>query len=104
MANVSLAAATKTFDDDGDQIVAVDELDLTSRTGNSLCSWVRRAVGSRPRSDGGWPRVPFVGHDYALGDEVINDKTPQERDIAMVFPVLRPVSPHDRPGEHGVRA
>ncbi|SFS11331.1 carbohydrate ABC transporter ATP-binding protein, CUT1 family [Halomicrobium zhouii] len=85
MANVSLAAATKTFDDDGDKIVAVDELDLDIRDGEFLVlvgpsgcgksTTLRMVAGLESPSSG----------TITLGDEVINDKTPQERDIAMVF-------------------
>ncbi|MCU4801953.1 sn-glycerol-3-phosphate ABC transporter ATP-binding protein UgpC [Halobacteria archaeon HArc-gm2] len=85
MANVSLAAATKTFDDDGDQIVAVDELDLDIQDGEFLVlvgpsgcgksTTLRMVAGLESPSSG----------TITLGDEVINDKTPQERDIAMVF-------------------
>ena len=85
MANVSLEAATKTFDDDGDEIVAVDELDLDIEDGEFLVlvgpsgcgksTTLRMIAGLETPSDG---RI-------RLDDEVINDKTPQERDIAMVF-------------------
>jgi len=85
MANVSLEAATKTFDDDGDEIVAVDELDLDIEDGEFLVlvgpsgcgkSTTLRMIAGLETPSGGQIR---------LGDEIINDKTPQERDIAMVF-------------------
>jgi len=85
MANVSLEAATKTFDDDGDQIVAVDELDLDIQDGEFLVlvgpsgcgksTTLRMVAGLETPSSGA----------IRIDGEVINDKTPQERDIAMVF-------------------
>ena len=85
MADVSLDGATKTFDDDGEAIVAVDELDLDIKDGEFLVlvgpsgcgksTTLRMVAGLETPTDG----------LLRLGDEVINDKTPQERDIAMVF-------------------
>ena len=85
MADVSLEGATKTFDDDGEAIVAVDELDLEIQDGEFLVlvgpsgcgksTTLRMVAGLETPTDG----------LIRLGDEVINDKTPQERDIAMVF-------------------
>jgi multiple sugar transport system ATP-binding protein len=39
-----------------------------------------------------------------IGERLVNDVPPKDRDIAMVFPELRPLPPHERLREHGLRA
>jgi multiple sugar transport system ATP-binding protein len=85
MADLSLDGATKVFKDGGDEIVAVDHLDLDIRDGEFLVlvgpsgcgkSTTLRMVAGLETPTGG---------TISLGDEMIQNKTPQERDIAMVF-------------------
>ena len=85
MASLSLTDATKTFDEGSNEIVAVDKLNLNIKDGEfvvlvgpSGCgkSTTLRMVGGLETPTGG---------SITLGDEPIHNKTPQERDIAMVF-------------------
>ncbi len=39
-----------------------------------------------------------------IGDRVVNDVPPKERDIAMVFQNYAPLPPHERVRQHGVRS
>ena len=39
-----------------------------------------------------------------IDGQVVNDKAPKDRDIAMVFQSLRALPPHDRRREHGLPA
>jgi len=85
MATLSLDAATKRYGDDDDGILAVDELDLEIQDGEFLVlvgpsgcgksTTLRMVAGLETPSDG----------EITLDGEVINTRTPQERDIAMVF-------------------
>jgi len=42
--------------------------------------------------------------ELRIGGERVNEKAPKDRDIAMVFPVLRTLPAHDRPAEHRLPA
>ncbi len=42
--------------------------------------------------------------DLIIDGQRVNDVGPADRGLAMVFPVLRAVSAHDGPAEHGLRA
>ncbi|MFC7140759.1 ABC transporter ATP-binding protein [Halosimplex aquaticum] len=85
MANLSLEAATKQYGDGDEGVLAVDELDLDIESGEFLVlvgpsgcgksTTLRMVAGLETLSDG----------QITLDEEVINTRTPQERDIAMVF-------------------
>ena len=38
-----------------------------------------------------------------IGDRVVNDVPPKDRDIAMVFPIIRALPTHERLRQHGFR-
>jgi len=85
MAELSLSGTTKVFDDGGDSIVAVNDIDLEIEDGEfvvlvgpSGCgksTTLRMIAGLDTPTDG----------TISIGGEPIQDKRPQERDIAMVF-------------------
>jgi multiple sugar transport system ATP-binding protein len=85
MAELSLSGTTKVFDDGGESIVAVDDIDLEIEDGEfvvlvgpSGCgksTTLRMIAGLDTPTDG----------TISIGGEPIQDKRPQERDIAMVF-------------------
>ncbi|GAA0251894.1 ABC transporter ATP-binding protein [Haladaptatus pallidirubidus] len=85
MANLTLDGVTKWFDDDGDRIVAVDDVHVDIEDGEFLVlvgpsgcgksTTLRMIAGLETVSQG----------DVRLGDRVINDQPPTVRDIAMVF-------------------
>ena len=85
MADLSLDKATKTFNDGGNDIVAVDHLDLDIRDGEFLVLVGPSGCGKSTtlRMVAGL-ETPTSG-TISLGDEMIQDQTPQERNIAMVF-------------------
>ena len=85
MANLSLRDATKIFNDDGDQIVAVEELNLEIEDGEFLVLVGPSGCGKSTtlRMVAGL-ETPTSG-SINIGDEPIHLQTPQERDIAMVF-------------------
>ncbi|MFA9518587.1 ABC transporter ATP-binding protein [Halopenitus sp. H-Gu1] len=85
MAELSLSGTTKTFNDGGDEILAVDDIDLEINDGEFLVlvgpsgcgkSTTLRMIAGLETPSGG---------DIALDGKPIQDKRPQERDIAMVF-------------------
>ncbi|WP_435153111.1 ABC transporter ATP-binding protein [Haladaptatus sp. DFWS20] len=85
MANLTLDSVTKWFDDDGDRIVAVDDVNVDIEDGEFLVlvgpsgcgksTTLRMIAGLETVSQG----------DVRLGGRVINDQPPTTRDIAMVF-------------------
>jgi len=85
MARVELDNLTKVFESSGGPLVAVEELDLEIEDGEfvvvvgpSGCgksTTLRMLAGLESVTDG----------EIRLSDEVINDKAPKNRDIAMVF-------------------
>lgn len=85
MAELQLDHITKTFDDGGDKIVAVDDVSIDIEDGEFLVlvgpsgcgksTTLRTIAGLETITDGA----------IRLGGEVINDKRPQDRDTAMVF-------------------
>jgi multiple sugar transport system ATP-binding protein len=85
MAELQLDHITKTFDDGGDEIVAVDDVSIDIEDGEFLVlvgpsgcgksTTLRTIAGLETITDG----------EIRLGEEVINDKRPQERNTAMVF-------------------
>ena len=85
MANLSLRDATKTFNDDGDEIVAVDNLNLEIEDGEFLVLVGPSGCGKSTtlRMVAGL-ETPTSG-SINIDDEPIHRQTPQERDIAMVF-------------------
>jgi multiple sugar transport system ATP-binding protein len=85
MADLTLNKITKVFQDGDDEIVAVDDLDLDIEDGEfvvlvgpSGCgkSTTLRMVAGLETPTGG---------EISIGGDPIQDKRPQERDIAMVF-------------------
>ncbi len=85
MASLSLTDATKTFNEGSNEIVAVDKLNLDIKDGEFLVLVGPSGCGKSTtlRMVGGL-ETPTSG-SITLGDEPIHYKTPQERDIAMVF-------------------
>jgi len=85
MANLTLNGTTKIFDDGGEDIVAVNDLDLDIKDGEFVVLVGPSGCGKSTtlRMVAGLDR-PTSG-TISLGDEPIQDKRPQERDIAMVF-------------------
>ncbi|WP_436925127.1 ABC transporter ATP-binding protein [Halosimplex amylolyticum] len=85
MANLSLRGTTKVFDDGGDEIVAVNDLDLEIEDGEFVVLVGPSGCGKSTtlRMIAGLD-TPTSG-TISIGGEPIQDKRPQERDIAMVF-------------------
>ncbi|WP_276271460.1 ABC transporter ATP-binding protein [Haloarcula litorea] len=86
MAQLTLDEVTKIFhDDDEGEIVAVDEVSVDIRDGEFLCvvgpsgcgksTTLRMIAGLEDITDG----------EIRLGDRIINDQPPAQRDVAMVF-------------------
>ncbi|MFC6734240.1 MULTISPECIES: ABC transporter ATP-binding protein [unclassified Haladaptatus] len=85
MASLQLDKLTKVFDGSSGLIVAVEELDLDIKDGEFIVvvgpsgcgksTTLRMVAGLETVSDG----------EIRINDEVINDKAPKNRDIAMVF-------------------
>ncbi|MXR19369.1 ABC transporter ATP-binding protein [Halobacterium bonnevillei] len=85
MAELTLDHITKTFDDGGDEIVAVDDVSIDIADGEFLVlvgpsgcgksTTLRTIAGLESITDG----------EIRLGGDVINDKRPQDRNTAMVF-------------------
>jgi multiple sugar transport system ATP-binding protein len=85
MSNLSLDGVTKVFDDDGERIVAVDDVDIEIEDGEFLVlvgpsgcgksTTLRMIAGLESVTDG----------DIRLGENRINERKPADRDIAMVF-------------------
>ena len=46
---------------------------------------------------------PTAGEIW-IGDRMVNDDLPKDRDVAMVFPELRPLSAHDDLRQHRLSA
>ncbi|WP_415381396.1 ABC transporter ATP-binding protein [Halosimplex sp. TS25] len=85
MANLSLDGTTKVFDDGGDEIVAVNDIDLEIEDGEFVVLVGPSGCGKSTtlRMIAGLD-TPTSG-TISIGGEPIQDKRPQERDIAMVF-------------------
>jgi multiple sugar transport system ATP-binding protein len=85
MAELTLDHITKTFDDGGDEIVAVDDVSIDISDGEFLVlvgpsgcgksTTLRTIAGLESITDG----------EIRLGGDRINDKRPQDRNTAMVF-------------------
>ncbi|MBX0324189.1 ABC transporter ATP-binding protein [Halomicroarcula sp. F13] len=85
MADLTLDAVTKVFEDGEDEIVAVDDVSVEIRDGEFLVlvgpsgcgksTTLRMIAGLETITDG----------EIRLGDDVLNDVRTQDRDIAMVF-------------------
>jgi multiple sugar transport system ATP-binding protein len=85
MARVQLDQLTKVFESSGGPLVAVEELDLeipdgefvvvVGPSGCGKSTTLRMLAGLETVTDG----------EIRVGDEVINEKAPKDRDIAMVF-------------------
>ncbi|MEY7851889.1 ABC transporter ATP-binding protein [Natrarchaeobius sp. A-rgal3] len=85
MAGVRLESVRKVFESGGDEIVAVNDVDLEIRDGEFLVlvgpsgsgksTLLRMIAGLERQTDG----------DISIGGEVVNDYKPRRRDIAMAF-------------------
>ncbi len=82
MSQVRLSNVTKVYDDD---LLAVKEVDLTVRDGEFLVMVGPSGCGKSTtlRMIAGLETV--TAGEIAIGDQVVNDVRPQDRDIAMVF-------------------
>ncbi|MCU4975061.1 sn-glycerol-3-phosphate ABC transporter ATP-binding protein UgpC [Halobacteria archaeon AArc-m2/3/4] len=85
MGHVELAELTKVFDNDGNELVAVNDLNIEIEDGEFLVlvgpsgcgkSTTLRCVAGLERTTRG---------EIWIGDEEVSDKKPKNRDIAMVF-------------------
>jgi multiple sugar transport system ATP-binding protein len=85
MGELELDELTKTFDDDGNRIVAVDELDLTVEDGEFLVLVGPSGCGKSTtlRCIAGLERV--TTGQIRLDGRDITDAKPKERNMAMVF-------------------
>ena len=85
MAELSLSGTTKIFDDGGEDIVAVNDIDLEIKDGEFVVLVGPSGCGKSTtlRMIAGLD-TPTAGA-ISIGGEAIQDKRPQERDIAMVF-------------------
>ena len=85
MAHVDFDSVTKVYDDQSNLIVAVEELDLNIRDGEFLVLVGPSGCGKSTtlRMIAGLETV--TGGEIRIGDEVVNDRAPRDRDIAMVF-------------------
>jgi multiple sugar transport system ATP-binding protein len=85
MAELSLTGTTKVFTDGGDEIMAVDNIDLDIEDGEFVVLVGPSGCGKSTtlRMIAGLDK-PTSG-TISIGGEAIQDKSPQERDIAMVF-------------------
>nr|WP_320443111.1 sn-glycerol-3-phosphate ABC transporter ATP-binding protein UgpC [Halosolutus halophilus] len=81
MSEVRLADVTKVYDD----ILAVEEIDLTVRDGEFLVMVGPSGCGKSTtlRMIAGLETI--TAGEIGIGDQVVNDVRPQDRDIAMVF-------------------
>ncbi|WP_225336400.1 ABC transporter ATP-binding protein [Halomicrobium urmianum] len=82
MSQVRLSNVTKVYDD---ELLAVKEVDLTVRDGEFLVMVGPSGCGKSTtlRMIAGLETV--TAGEIAIGDQVVNDVRPQDRDIAMVF-------------------
>ncbi|QCJ46649.1 ABC transporter ATP-binding protein [Haloprofundus sp. MHR1] len=85
MAQLTLDHVTKVFDDNGTDIVAVDDVNIDLADGEFLVLVGPSGCGKSTtlRMVAGLESV--TSGDIRLGDRVINDASPRDRDIAMVF-------------------
>jgi len=85
MAELSLRGTTKVFQDGNDEIVAVDGIDLDIEDGEFVVLVGPSGCGKSTtlRMIAGLDK-PTEG-TISIGGEAIQDQSPQERDIAMVF-------------------
>ena len=85
MAELSLDSVTKVFDDDGSDIVAVDDVSVDIGDGEFLVLVGPSGCGKSTtlRMVAGLESI--TAGEIRLGDRVVNDVAPQDRDIAMVF-------------------
>lgn len=82
MSKVRLSNVTKVYDDN---VIAIEEIDLTVRDGEFLVMVGPSGCGKSTtlRMIGGLETV--TAGEITIGDQVVNDVRPQDRNIAMVF-------------------
>ena len=85
MADLTLDNITKTFDDDGEEVVAVDDLSVDIRDGEFLVLVGPSGCGKSTtlRMIAGIESV--TTGDMHLGEDRITDNSPSDRNVAMVF-------------------
>ncbi|WP_224449511.1 ABC transporter ATP-binding protein [Haloprofundus salilacus] len=85
MAQLTLDHVTKVFDDNGSDIVAVDDVNIDLADGEFLVLVGPSGCGKSTtlRMVAGLETI--TSGEIRLGDRVINDSSPRDRDIAMVF-------------------
>ncbi|WP_101297930.1 ABC transporter ATP-binding protein [Halegenticoccus soli] len=85
MTGLTLDRVTKVFDDDGGDVVAVDDVTIDIEDGEFLVLVGPSGCGKSTtlRMIAGLESV--TRGEIRLGDEVVNRKPPKDRDIAMVF-------------------
>ncbi|MBX0293796.1 ABC transporter ATP-binding protein [Haloarcula nitratireducens] len=86
MANLTLDDVTKIFhDDDEGEIVAVDEVSVDIQDGEFLCVVGPSGCGKSTtlRMIAGLEDI--TSGEIRLGDDIINDQPPAQRNVAMVF-------------------
>jgi len=85
MASLTLDHVTKIYDDNGSDVVAVDDVTLEIRDGEFLVLVGPSGCGKSTtlRMVAGLESI--TSGEIRLGDTVVNDQKPQDRDIAMVF-------------------
>jgi len=85
MSELELESVTKVFDDGDEEVVAVDEVSLAVEDGEFIVVVGPSGCGKSTtlRMVAGLESI--TSGAIRLGDTVINDTSPQDRDIAMVF-------------------
>jgi multiple sugar transport system ATP-binding protein len=85
MANVKLEHVTKRYDDGGEQVIAVDDMNLDIRDGEFVCLVGPSGCGKSTTMETiAGLTIPTEGKVY-IGDRDVTNLPPKDRGIAMVF-------------------